>query len=364
VAITSLGHEVDLLTYPLGEDVEISRVKILRIPKVPFVKNIKVGPSLLKIPLDLMLFIKAFFLLSRNRYDLIHSHEEASFFGVILSYLFRTKHLYDMHSSLPQQLRNFKFSSSGSLIKLFEKLEKMAIDRSNALITICPELEEYAKKVNPRKKHVMIENVADNNPLETAKGPTSNVRSKYDLDWKKVVLYTGTFEPYQGLDLLVEGAERILTGAPGVVFLLVGGKEEQIKDLKEKAHHKGVSDSFIFTGTVPFEAVADYIKIADVLVSPRIEGNNTPLKIYSYLKSGKPIVATNLLTHTQVLSSDVAVLTEPTPRAFAEGVLSVLNDHKLCDTLCQNAKKLAEEKYSYKTYLERTKEVLDAVFSN
>jgi glycosyltransferase involved in cell wall biosynthesis len=146
--------------------------------------------------------------------------------------------------------------------------------------------------------------------------------------------------------------------------LLVGGKEEQVKEMKEKAQCQGVSDYFIFTGTVPFDAVADYIDIADVLVSPRTKGSNTPLKIYSYLKSGKPIVATNLLTHTQVLNHDVAVLTEPTAKAFAEGILLILNDGGLRSTLSQNAKKLAEEKYSYSIYLEKTREVLEAVHSN
>ena len=48
-----------------------------------------------------------------------------------------------------------------------------------------------------------------------------------------------------------------------------------------------------------------------------ITGTNTPLKIYSYLRSGKPIVATNLLTHTQVLTPDIAKLVEPKPGPFA-----------------------------------------------
>lgn len=364
IAMTSLGHHIDLLTYSIGEDVEIPGVTILRIPKVPFVKNIKVGPSYLKVLLDLMLCIKAFYLLCRKRYNLIHSHEEASFFTVILAFLFRTKHLYDMHSSLPQQFSNFKFSNSKHLIKLFETLERIAINRSDALITICPELEQYAKRINPRKKQVMIENVADSNPLKENSGESINLRDKYRLNGKKVILYTGTFEAYQGLELLVESARIVLSNNRDVIFMLVGGKQDQIKGLKEMVSQKGVSDFFVFTGTVPFEEVSEYLEMADVLVSPRIEGNNTPLKIYSYLKSAKPIVATNLPTHTQVLSSNVAVLTEPSPSAFAEGVLSALNDHKLCDTLSQNARKLAEEKYSYNIYLEKTKEILDAVYSN
>lgn len=364
VAITSFGHEVDLLTYSIGEDVEIPGVTILRIPRIPFVTNIKIGPSFLKVTLDLILFIKAFFLLCRKKYDLIHSHEEASFFSVILASLFRTKHLYDMHSSLPQQLINFKYSNFRPLINLFETLERIAINRCDALITICPELEEYVKKINPQKKHVMIENVAVRNPFEENRGKSINLRDKYSLYGKKVILYTGTFEPYQGLELLVEGARIVLRTNKNVSFMLVGGKRDQIKGLKEMASQKGVCDSFIFTGSVPFDEVSDYIEIADVLVSPRIEGNNTPLKIYSYLKSGKPIVATNLATHTQVLSSEVAVLVEPSPKAFADGILAVIHDSKLCETLAENAKRLTEEKYSYKMYLERTKEILGVVNTN
>ena len=65
---------------------------------------------------------------------------------------------------------------------------------------------------------------------------------------------------------------------------------------------------------------------ADVLVSPRSRGTNTPLKIYQYLRSGRPIVATRLLTHTQVLSDDSAFLTPRPPEGFAAGILAALDD--------------------------------------
>ena len=63
-----------------------------------------------------------------------------------------------------------------------------------------------------------------------------------------------------------------------------------------------------------------------MLVSPRSLGTNTPLKIYQYLRSGRPIVATRLLTHTQVLDDDVAILTAATPDGFAAGILAALAD--------------------------------------
>jgi hypothetical protein len=98
-----------------------------------------------------------------------------------------------------------------------------------------------------------------------------------------------------------------------------------------------------------------------VLVSPRSTGTNTPLKIYQYLRAARPIVATRLLTHTQVLSDEVAILTEPTPEAFAPGIGRVLTDETLARRIAAQARILAETRYTYDAYLDRTREVCAAL---
>ncbi|MDZ7260649.1 MAG: glycosyltransferase family 4 protein [candidate division KSB1 bacterium] len=358
--VSKLGHEVDLLTYHLGEDVPIDRVNIIRIPKVPFVKKIAVGPSKIKIVLDLLLIYKAVRLLSKNTYDLIHSHEEAGFFSTYLARKYNTLHLYDMHSSLPQQLTNFKFTKLRFLINTFEKLERWTITNADAVITICPELFEYVQRLFPQKYQVLIENVADNSQIfENKPTEPQALREKYNLDDNIVILYAGTFEPYQGLDLLIESSQSICKQNPRVSFLLVGGNPQQVTDYQKLVQEHHLTDRFIFTGSVPPEQVPAFLEIADILVSPRIEGNNTPLKIYSYLRSGKPIVATRHITHTQVLNDEVAILTDCTPDSFAEGLRKLIDDKNLRRKLAKKAQKLAEEKYSYAAYFSKTKKVYD-----
>jgi glycosyltransferase involved in cell wall biosynthesis len=107
--------------------------------------------------------------------------------------------------------------------------------------------------------------------------------------------------------------------------------------MKSLAYRRSAADYFIFPGTVPPEDVPSFFKIASVLVSPRISGTNTPLKIYSYLRSGVPIVATKILSHTQVLTDDVALLVEPQPESFGRGVLRVLEDGELGNRLAESA---------------------------
>ena len=164
-ALSALGHQVDLITYHLGEDRKFKNVRILRIPNLFSIKKIKIGPSLIKIPLDFLLLVKAVLQLIGNRYDLIFSHEEAALFGTALARLWRIPHIYDMHSCLPQQLENFDFSRSKFLKKIFIRIEQFILKNSRAVIVICPDLLNQVKSEGYSEKTVLIENFIDFKPL-------------------------------------------------------------------------------------------------------------------------------------------------------------------------------------------------------
>ena len=358
--LSKLGHTIDLVTYHIGQTVPFENVNYHRMLSIPFVKKIKIGPSKTKLLLDFFLFFKALSMLVRHRYDVLHTHEEAGFFGTGLAKLFRLKHLYDMHSSLPQQLTNFKFSKFKPLIGMFEKLEDWTINNANAVITICPELFNYVKENYPEKKQWLIENVADNSTVFGEKERSNlDIRQANGLNGKTVILYSGTFEPYQGIDLLIDASEKVIPDFSGVKFVLVGGHDNQIAHYRNIIKSKKLDEYFIFAGQVKPDEVPGYLEAADILVTPRIEGNNTPLKIYEYLRSGKPIVATRHITHTQVLSDDVAVLTDINAASFADGLMAILKDDSQRKKIAGNARRLADEKYSYEVYVEKTKSIYD-----
>jgi glycosyltransferase involved in cell wall biosynthesis len=77
------------------------------------------------------------------------------------------------------------------------------------------------------------------------------------------------------------------------------------------------------------------------------------------LRAGKPIVATRLLTHTQVLDDEVAELTVAEPAAFGQGILTLIRDGQRAQSLANHARRRAEERYSYEHYLEKTRRALD-----
>jgi glycosyltransferase involved in cell wall biosynthesis len=176
-----------------------------------------------------------------------------------------------------------------------------------------------------------------------------------------VVLYTGTFEAYQGLDLLFAAMALVRDRRPDARLVLAGGKPDQVRRAQEQAQAAGIGDVTLFAGERPASEIPAYLLAADVLVSPRSRGTNTPLKIYQYLRSGKAIVATRLLTHTQVLSDDTAFLTGISAGEFADGILAALENPARAAAVGGRARELAETKYSYDAYLERTRRAYGAL---
>jgi glycosyltransferase involved in cell wall biosynthesis len=355
-ALIDLGHTVDLVTYPFGRDVDMPGLRLFRCARPPLIRDVRIGPSMAKIPLDLTLAFTAIRRAVVDRYDAIHSHEEGSIIGVLLALALGVPHLYDMHSSLPQQLTNFDFTKSRLLKHLFARMERFVVRRSNVVVVICPHLAQLVSEIEPSVPSVLIENAPGSGdaPLD---GSGRRIRAELGLgDETPVVLYTGTFESYQGLDLLFAAARHVLASRPDVRFVLAGGRPEQIEIARRQAAAAGVGSAVLFAGQRPAEEIPSFLDAASVLVSPRSTGTNTPLKIYQYLRSGRPIVATRLLTHTQVLDDDVAVLTSATAEAFGAGILTVLADPARARSIAGQARELATTKYSYEAYLARTRQ--------
>jgi len=359
-ALSDLGHMVDLITYPVGEKVEIPGVHIYRCLAVPFIKEVPIGPSWKKALLDINLLIKAFKMLRKKKYHLLHTHEEAGFFSIILKRMFRVPHIYDMHSSLPQQLSNFKYFRHPLLVRIFLLMELKVLRSSNAVITICPALCDYVKKIDASIPQVMIENVpVEKDPInpETPDDFDRNLLNQWQ--GKKIFLYTGNFQSYQGIELLIKSARLVVAQHRDVLFLLVGGEPEHIKFYQAFVNTSGMASNFHFTGKRPYAEIPFFIKHCDFLISPRIHGTNTPLKIYSYLKSGKPIIATNLYTHTQVLNHKISVLVAPEETAMAKGIVDILSDPERAKTLGDQAQKWFHSYYSYSQFIHKTKKIYE-----
>jgi glycosyltransferase involved in cell wall biosynthesis len=360
-ALVEAGHQIDLVTYPFGEDIEMPGLRILRAARPPFVRDVKIGPSVAKIALDGPLYLRTVRALRHGTYDILHTHEEAAFFGVGLAKRHGLIHIYDMHSSLPHQLSNFKAFDLGLFRKMFEHLERRVLATCDGVITICDDLARIAKPMCGDTPHAMIENTGDDARIFGDDG--RDVRAELGLEGRRVFLYTGTFEAYQGIDLLLDAFARVVASKPDAHLLLVGGRPNQIEETRARTVALGIGDAVTFTGSVHPSRIPGLLAVSDVITSPRTRGTNTPLKIYGYLRTGKPLVATDLFTHTQFLTPEVSLLAPATAEGFAAGMERLLDEPELAARLADSGRTFMDAQHSDDDYVKSVLRFYESVLA-
>jgi Glycosyltransferase len=339
--LSEAGHEVDLLTYHEGESVSLGGAQLHRIPALPFVENVGPGFSLKKVICDVAMAMKAAQMVRQKEYDVIHAVEEAAFIARGLRGLTQTPYVFDMDSSMPQQIAD-EYKAAQPFQPLMEALEAWAIHGSAATVVMCKALEDRVREAAPTKPVLRLEDVS---MLDDSEEVGEDLRQDFSIEGA-MLMYVGNLKSYQGIDLLIDAFRLVCERSETAHLMIIGGSDAHIEQYRARAAEEGISSRVHFAGPRPLEDLGGYLRQADILVSPRIRGTNTPMKIYSYLDSGRPVVATRKRTHTQVLDEEIAMLAEPTPEGVADAIGRLLRDEALQDRLAANARQRVAEEYS------------------
>jgi glycosyltransferase involved in cell wall biosynthesis len=350
------GHDVHLLVFAEGEDISIPGVTIHRHITLPGISGIKPGLSLKKLICDFFLFIKCIQLIRKQDFQLIHAVEESVFMARVIKTIFKIPYVYDMDSCMSVQLMD-KFPSLGIIRRVMERMEKWAIKGSAGVLPVCEALENIVRKHASDKLVVRLEDIS---LLEMGNEGEEDLRKKLGIDGI-VLMYVGNLEQYQGIDLLLEGFKQAVNRKSNIYLVMIGGNQKDIHSYTDTSRKLGIAAKVFFCGGRPVNQLGFYLKQADILVSPRTQGNNTPMKIYSYLDSGRVVLATNLPTHTQVMNEKIACLVEPDPAEMAKGIISLVEDKELRETLARNAQQRVQEEYSFPAFKRKLKLFYDAI---
>lgn len=343
-ALAANGHETEVLTFHEGEDPGLPNCRIHRIPRLPFLHGIRPGFSAKKLLCDALMLAATLRLVRKNRYDLVHAVEESAFMALLARALFGVPYVYDMDSLLAQQMID-KYPPLAHLRRGLERFERLAVRGSSGVLAVCRSIEEKAREYAPGRLVARLEDVS---LLPGAPAESAERESLPDLAGGEgpIVLYVGNLETYQGIDLLLQGFVHTLAEVPEARLVVIGGTPEAVRHYEAVAASLGIGGSVRFAGPRPVERLGDYLAQATVLVSPRTQGSNTPMKVYSYLDSGRPLLATRLPTHTQVLTDEVACLVEPEPGPFGRGLALLLASEPLRERLAANARRLCQEEFT------------------
>jgi glycosyltransferase involved in cell wall biosynthesis len=220
----------------------------------------------------------------------------------------------------------------------------------------------YLKAGLPPEKLVVAHNGVD---LEGYKSLPDKAKARADLGLpadRKIVCYSGNIYEGRGVEYLIE----IAPSMNSVKFLVVGGLEEDVKRCRSLANERG-AENIKFTSYVSHHMVPLYLAASDLLVMPytsrmTIRGGTpaqdftSPIKLFEYMASGRPIVATSIPSVSEILEDGVnAVLVPPDSADELErGINRALEDPALAERISRRA---AEDVRRY-TWEERAKKLL------
>lgn len=345
-ALAGAGHRVDMLVFPFGREVDIPGVRVLRCARPWGVQRVGIGFSPQKLLCDVTLISSARRLLRENSYHVIHACEESVFPALWLARRARLPVVYDMDSSMADQLME-KWGWLKLFRWLLEGFEAQAVRRSDLILPVCRSLADKVQAFSPGKTMAILHDQAMHFP--PVPPDTENLRATLGLTGP-LVLYVGNLEHYQGVDLLMDGFAAVAEQVKDAALVIVGGSEKDVAKARARAAGLGLEKRIHLLGPRPLNRLQYYLEQADVLVSPRLRGVNTPMKIYSYLLAGRAVVATRIESHTQVMDETICALVEPEAAALGRVLGELMRDPERRARLGEAAARRARERHSVEAY--------------
>ncbi|MGJ5813858.1 glycosyltransferase [Paludibaculum fermentans] len=349
-ALACRGDQVEVISLstgdtPLGED-EINGVRVFRIQRR---RHDERGKWTYALRLARFLLAASLLLFRRHRqlrYDLIHIHNIPDFMVFAAWYPKWTgvKVILDIHDIVPELFANkFKARSGALYFRLLKFVEKVSTAFADHVIIA---------------NHIWFDRITGRSVPSSKCGVFLNHvdpaiffrRTRTRTDSKFVLLFHGTFQWHQGLEIAVEALAKIRETAPHVELHLYGGGggADAVTHLSQLADRLGLNGSVKFCGTVPLHEIPQVIANADLGIVPKRAdsfGNEAcSTKIMEFMSQGIPVVASRTRIDTYYHDDrTVRFFTSGDSQAMAEAVLDIIRNPPLGEALAKAGLQYVEE---------------------
>ena len=221
----------------------------------------------------------------------------------------------------------------------------------------------------PPEKIAVLPNAVDVNIFRPHPEEREGIRKKFNIGSNPLILFVGSFFPYQDLKVLLNAFTEVLKVYPDARLLLVG-QGEQYQQTIEAANALGISKSVHFTGFLPHSEIPSILAAADIAVAPYFKVDNklflgSSMKLFEYMASGIATIASDIGQISEVINVGVNGLLVPPEdiNALASALRSLLDHPQKCIQLGEQARKDVVEKFSWDQYIAQLERIYrDAIF--
>ena len=343
------GHSIRVVTYPLSHEVPVTGVEIDRVAQIGSNRAGTVGPSYQRLAFDALLLFKLFQVVRRYKIDVIHTHNyEAALVGGFVGWLTGVPVIYNAINTMISELPSFGFIRPRVFATGLARLLDYIVPRmADTIIADTEELRSFilGKGIDPDRVVTINSGVR---PEMFEAGDGSRVRNRFADRDAPLIIYTGTFDEFQGLSYLMKAFKIVHERKPSARLLLVGStiNPAHLAKYEKLAEDLGFAPQLAFT-SCPLKELPDFLSAADVAVVPRPESPGIPTKLLNYMAAGNAIVSFKrsamILEH-----GETAFLVEPaTAENLAYGILSLLDDPALAGKLRRNVRSFVVGRFDW-----------------
>lgn len=347
-ALQRRGHEVLLVTYHLGRDID--GVPSQRNKDVKWYQKMEAGPALGKFYLDWLLWRQTIKAIKQFKPDIIHGHlHEGAFIGLMARRLAgsRAPVVFDVQGSLTKELDSYGWLNKAPIVRpAFRALEKLISRWSEQSVGSNLAVSEFLQD-EMGLSHDRVTTIIDGVHMGFFDGTgRDDLKDVLGIaEDRPVVTYTGALLSSKGVDNFFEAIPHVLKEQPDAFFLVVGYPVEQSQALVERL---GVAESVLFVGRVDYFELPDYLKIADVAVDPKVDAaGEASGKIINYMGAGLPVACFDHYNNRSFLGDNGAFAPQPTPQGLAQAILELLRDPEARAAKGAAARQRVEREFSW-----------------
>jgi glycosyltransferase involved in cell wall biosynthesis len=297
-ALQNIGHRVVIATYHNGDD--MPGIEIHRSWDVPWIKRAMVGSSRHKIYLDAALSYRALAVGLRLRPTIIHAHiHEGALIGAALKRALRVPLVFDFQGSLTSEMIDHHFLS-GTHSRLYtplRRLEQWINTQADALVTSSHNAAEMLLRDFgfPKDRLYTVVDGIDTDRFKPFEGSPAweaerqRLRAELGIPaGRRILVYVGVLAPYQGINVLMEAAQKVLANCSDVHFLIMG--YPGVDRYQALADSLAITGNVTLPGRVLYKDLHAYLALGDVAVAPKMSETEGSGKIPNYMAMGLPIV--------------------------------------------------------------------------
>ncbi|MEM7112674.1 MAG: glycosyltransferase family 4 protein [Chloroflexota bacterium] len=360
-ALVRYGHQVNVITYHLGELEKDAPFRIHRIPKVKSYNKLTPGPSYQKLLLlDGLLLAKLYRILNRYDFDLIHAHHyESLLISKAISMLTKHKVVYDAHTALESELPYYAELGLTKQVKqrVGGTIDSRLPQKADHIITVTDDLKQKllqhfplrSEKISVIPTGVEFDFFASVPPvLQPSHGP-------------KTLIFTGNLAAYQGIDLMLKALSYVIDKRQDVCLKIVSNDSlepyQPLIDQLEIGH-------YIEHVPSDYDELPHELANATLAMNPRTECDGLPQKLLNYMAAGAPVVSFAGSAKQIVHSKQGWIAPNDDTQAFANGILHLLDKPNLAIQIGQNAQRHALETFSWPRLVQKIERIYGHVLSS